>query len=115
MDMQLLYIFNLFSFVGVIGLLFYTVLERAKNSEKENKYDRQSDKLDRLERHVYELEEKLAKMAPTLSNDEIKDQIIMMYQEGKDPMYIEKALDVSRAKIEMVVKFHKLKEKREKS
>jgi transposase-like protein len=114
MDMQLLYIFNLFSFVGVIGLLFYLVLERAKRLEKESKYDRQSDKLDRLERHIYELEEKLAKSTPAISKDEVKDQIITMYNEGKDLMFIEKALDVSRAKIEMVLKFHKLREKREK-
>ena len=114
MDMQLLYIFNLFSFVGVIGMLFYLVLERAKNSAKENKYDRQSDKLDRLERYVYELEENLVSTTPSVSKEELKDKIISMYEAGDDLMYIEKALDISRAKIEMVLKFHKLKEKREK-
>ncbi len=112
--MQLLYIFNLFSFVGVIGMLFYLVLENAKNSAKENKYDRQSDKLDRLERYVYELEENLVKTTPSVSKDELKDKIIAMYEAGDDLMYIEKSLDISRAKIEMVLKFHKLKEKRAK-
>ncbi len=113
--MQLLYIFNLFSFVGVIGMLFYLVLESAKSRAKENKYDRQSDKLDRLERYVYELEEKFAHTTPSFSKDELKNKIISMYEAGDDLMYIEKALDVSRAKIEMVLKFHKLKEKKEKS
>ncbi|MCH9739428.1 MAG: hypothetical protein K0U38_01115 [Epsilonproteobacteria bacterium] len=110
--MELLYIFNLFSFVGVIGILFYIILEKGKQTEKDDKYERQSDKLDRLEQYVYELEEKLSSSTPSNAKEELKEKIIKMYEEGEDLMYIEKALDVSRAKIEMVLKFHQLKAKR---
>ena len=72
MDVELLYIFNLFSFVGVIGILFYIILERAKDTDKEEKYDRQSDKLDRLEEYVYELEERLQGDRSSVSAEELK-------------------------------------------
>ncbi len=114
MEMQLLYIFNLFSFVGVIGILIYLLLERTKQQVKEHRYDRQSDKLDQLERHVYELEERLAELTPQSSDNATKDKIIQMYESGDDLMYIQDALGVSRAKIEMVLKFYKLRQKREK-
>lgn len=114
MGMELLYVFNLFSFVGVIGILFYIVLERAKNADKEDKYDRQSDKLDRLEQYVYELEERLQGQKSSVTAEELKNKIIKMYEEGQDLMYIEHALGVPRAKIEMVLKFHQLREQRAK-
>ena len=110
--MELLYIFNLFSFVGVIGILFYIIIERTKNEGKEEKYERQSDKLDRLEEYVYELEERLQGERSSVSAEELKSKIIKMYNDGHELMYIEQALSVPRAKIEMVLKFHQLKEKR---
>ena len=112
--MELLYIFNLFSFVGVIGILFYIIVERTKNKDKEERYERKLDKLDRLEEYVYELEERLQGDRPSVSSEELKAKIIKMYEEGRDLMYIEQALGVPRAKIEMVLKFHKLREKRAK-
>jgi len=115
MEMQLLYVFNLFALVGVVGILIYLVVEYGKNQAKDRHYDRQLDKLDRLERHVYELEERLAEASPSVGRNDLKEKIIAMYEAGDDLMYIEDALDVSRAKIEMVLKFHQLRQKREKN
>lgn len=109
--MALLYVFNLFSFIGVVGILFYLIIEHTRNAPKADKYDRQSDKLDRLERYVYELEQRLQSHEISLSEEELRAKIIKMYDEGKELMYIEQALEVPRAKIDMVLKFHKFNQK----
>jgi len=111
MDMQLLYVFNLFSFVGVIGMLFYLIIAKAREDELKDSVEILESKMTSLQNYVYECEERL-NVNKSSSQDEIKEKIIELYKDGKDLMVIENALGVPRAKIEMVLKFHKLKEER---
>ena len=107
---QLQFLFSLFSFLGVVGILFYIILEKSKGEEDNEKQELLEEKFGRLEQYVYELEERLD-TKPSSSNEEIKQKIIEMYEEGKDLFVIENSLDVPRPKIEMILKFHKLREK----
>ena len=111
MEMQLLYVFNLFSFVGVIGMLFYLIIAKAREDELTDTVEVLESKMNSIQNYVYECEERL-NVSKSSSQDEIKEKIIELYKDGKDLMVIENALDVPRAKIEMVLKFHKLKEER---
>ena len=108
---QLQFLFSLFSFIGVIGILIYLILERSKADIKADRLELFESRVVSLQDYVYELEERL-ESNKKLTQDEIKDQIIEMYEAGKDLMVIENSLDVPRAKIEMVLKFHKLKTER---
>ena len=109
---QLQFIFSLFSFVGLIGILFYMVFEKSKSDEKAYKIDVLELKVSSLQDYIYDLDERIAlNKAP--EQNEVKQKIIEMYEEGKDFMVIENTLNIPRAKIEMVVKFHKLKIKNE--
>jgi predicted phage tail protein len=108
---ELQFIFSLFSFVGVIGILFYIVLSKEKVEKQADIVEILEHKIESLQNYLYELEERInINKAP--AQDEIKKQIIEMYEEGKEILLIENTLDVPRAKIEMVVKFHKLQEER---
>ena len=109
---QLQFIFSLFSFVGLIGILFYMVFEKAKSDEKSYKIEVLELKVSSLQDYVYDLDERI-EAHKTPEQNEIKQTIIEMHEEGKEFMVIENALNVPRAKIEMVVKFHELKIKNE--
>lgn len=108
---QLQFIFSLFSLVGVVGILFYMVFEKSKADEKIDQIELLESKVDSLQDYVYELEERISQNKTANQND-IKQKVIDMYNEGKDLMVIENALDVPRAKIEMILKFYKLQEER---
>lgn len=107
---QLQFIFSLFSFVGVIGILFYIIIQKTKDDNVHEKHELLQEKVERLEQYVYELEERLDSR-PSSSNEEIKAKIIEMYEDGKDLFLIENTLDIPRPKIEMILKFYKLREK----
>ena len=107
---ELQFIFSLFSFVGVVGILFYIIWEKSKGEQSNEQQELLEEKVERLEHYVYELEERLD-TTPTTSNEEIKQKIIAMYEDGKDLLVIENALDIPRPKIEMILKFYKLREK----
>jgi len=111
MDMQLLYVFNLFSFVGVIGILFYIVISKTKMENQEESIELLESNVESLQNYIYELEERI-ELNKTPAQDEIKKKIIEMYEDGKEILLIENTLDVPRAKIEMVLKFYKLQTER---
>jgi len=105
------FIFSLFSFVGVIGILVYILLAKSKIENFEDQIDILEHKLSSLQDYIYEFEERVA-LNKTLDQDEVKKKIIEMYEDGKEVLLIENTLDVPRAKIEMVLKFHKLQVER---
>ena len=107
---ELQFIFSLFSFVGVVGILFYIILEKSKAEQDNEEQELLEEKVGRLEHYIYELEERLD-TTPTASNQKIKEKIIAMYEDGKDLLVIENALDIPRPKIEMILKFYKLRKK----
>jgi len=104
---QLQVIFSLFSFVGVIGILFYIILEKAKQDERNERIELLEEKVISLKNYIYKFEEELEeKEVP--EDDNVKEKIIALYEEGKDLSLIENTLNIPRAKIEMVLKFHNL-------
>ena len=104
---QLQFLFALFSFVGVIGILFYIILEKAKTDENNERIDKLEEEIRGLKDYVYKCEERLEeKEEPAVEN--MKEKIIALYEEGADIMLIENALNIPKAKIEMVLKFHSL-------
>jgi hypothetical protein len=107
---QLQFIFSLFSFVGVIGILFYLILSKAKIDEHADSIEILEQKVLSLHDYIYELEERI-EVEKTPEQHELKQKIIEMFEDGKDLMVIENSLDVPRAKIEMILKFHKLQKK----
>ena len=104
---QLQFLFALFSFIGVIGILFYIILEKARAEEKNALIEHLEEELVALKNYVYKPEEHLDKNAE-LEVESIKEKIIALYEEGADIALIENALNIPKAKIEMVVKFHNL-------
>jgi len=108
---ELQIIFSLFSFVGVIGILFYIILNKTKVENQADRVEILVDKIESLQNYVYELEEHIS-THKTSGQDEVKQKIIEMYEDGKEVLLIENTLDVPRAKIEMVLKFHKLQVER---
>lgn len=92
---QLQFLFALFSFVGVVGILFYIILEKAKRDEMDVRI------------RILEKEDKTIKNEAPKAED-MKEKIIALYEEGADIMLIEDALNIPKAKIEMVLKFHTL-------
>ena len=111
MDMQLLYVFNLFSFVGVIGILFHIIISKTKLENQEESIELLESNVESLQNYIYELEERI-ELNKTPAQDEIKKKIIEMYEEGKEILLIENTLNVPRAKSEMVLKFYKLQTER---
>ena len=108
---ELQIIFSLFSFVGVIGILFYILIAKTKIENLEESIEILDHKIISLQDYIYELEERIdANKTP--EQDELKKRIIEMYEDGKDVFLIENTLDVPRAKIEMVLKFYKLQTER---
>lgn len=104
-------IFSLFSVIAVIGIIFYMLTERTKMEELEENIDITNHQLTSLQDYVYQLEERLQSNKKD-NSDELKKRIIEMYEDGKDVLLIENTLNVPKAKIEMILKFHKLKTER---
>jgi predicted transcriptional regulator len=108
---ELQVIFSLFSFVAVIGIIFYILIAKTKIENLEDGIEILDHKLTSLQDYIYELEERVD-TNKTPEQDELKKRIIEMYEDGKDVLLIENTLDVPRAKIEMVLKFYKLQTER---
>ena len=108
---ELQVVFSLFSFVAVIGIIFYTLIAKTKIENLEENVEVLEHNLASLQDYIYELEERID-TNKTPAQDELKKKIIKMYEDGKDVLLIENTLDVPRAKIEMVLKFHKLQTER---
>ncbi|RUM68349.1 MAG: hypothetical protein DSZ07_06825 [Sulfurovum sp.] len=108
---ELQVIFSLFSFVAVIGIIFYILIAKTKIENLEESIEGLDYKLTSLQDYIYELEERI-NSNKTPAQDELKKKIIEMYEDGKDVLLIENILDVPRAKIEMVLKFYKLQTER---
>ncbi|CAA6802486.1 MAG: Unknown protein [uncultured Sulfurovum sp.] len=104
---QLQFLFALFSFVGVIGILFYIILEKAKAEEKSERIEQLEEEVIALKDYLYKREERLENKGE-VELESVKEKIIALYEEGADIMLIENALNVPKAKIEMVLKFHNL-------
>ena len=105
---QLQFLFSLFAFVGVIGILFYLILAKAKSDEQSDRVEILGLKVNSLQDYLYEIDERV-EAGKKPEESAIKQQIIEMYREGKELMVIENAVDVPRAKIEMIIKFYELK------
>jgi len=119
---QLQFIFSLFSFVGVVGILLYIIFERANRESNDEYIGHLRDELISLKEYVYksekdddkkeeeeteEAEKEEAKTEePVVEN--MKEKIIALYEEGADITLIEDSLNIPKAKIEMVLKFHHL-------
>lgn len=110
--MELLYIFTLFSFIGVVGILIYIVFEKGMAQHKADSLEVLELKVASLQEYIYELEERM-NINKTPLEERIKEKIIEMYEEGKELMVIENALNVPRAKIEMILKFYNMNVKKE--
>ena len=105
---QLQFIFSLFSFIGVIGILFYIILNRAKEEETQERIAILEENIYSLKDYIYKFEEKLEEK--NKPNDEnLKEKIIELYEAGKAISIIEASLNVPKAKIEMILKFHNIK------
>jgi len=104
---QLQFIFSLFSFVGVVGILFYIILERAKREEQDALVDALRDEVIALKKSVYQSEKDEDKREET-DDENTKEKIVALYEEGADVMLISNALKVPQATVEMVLKFHHL-------
>jgi len=104
---QLQFVFSLFSLVGVIGILFYIILTKAKREEVSDKVDELEAEVTSLKAYIEGYEKRLEDEAEA-EPENIKEQIIALYEQGVDIVKIENSLNVPRAKIEMVLKFHNL-------
>ncbi len=106
---QLQFIFSLFSFVGVVGILFYIILERAKQEERKEELEHLEEKITSLQEYVHKLEEQQEESREPVEEENLKEKIIALYEDGKELSLIEDRLNIPKAKIEMVLKFHNLK------
>lgn len=104
---QLQFVFALFSFIGVIGILFYMILEKAKVDEHKEQIDALEHEVATLKEYVYTYEKHLEVKEETVSMSP-KEQIVALYEDGVDIVEIENRLKLPKAKIEMVLKFHNL-------
>ena len=105
---QLQFLFALFSFVGVVGILFYIILEKAKRDEMDLRIRILEKELISLKDSFSEEKEDEAINNEAPKAEDMKEKIIALYEEGADIMLIEDALNIPKAKIEMVLKFHTL-------
>jgi len=104
---QLQFIFSLFSFVGVVGILFYLIMQKTKIDKLQEKVEVLEEDLLLLKEEFYNpLETTVEKQE--VENENTKEKIIELYEQGADVMLIENALNVPKATIEMVIKFHEM-------
>ncbi len=106
---QLQFIFSLFSFIGIVGILFYLIIAKVKIDEQQKSLELLEAKVVKLQNIIEELEEKIKEEEEVPEEENMKQKIIALYEEGKDLVEIEEILNIPRAKIEMVLKFHNLK------
>jgi len=104
---QLQFIFSLFSFVGVIGILFYIILERAKREGQDALIDALRVEVIALKKSVYQ-SDKDEEVIEEADVDNMKEKIVALYEGGTDVMLISNTLKVPQATVEMVLKFHQL-------
>jgi hypothetical protein len=104
---QLQFIFSLFSFVGVVGILFYMILERAKREEQERYIGHLRDELISLKEYLYQSKEEVKETEESMVEN-MKEKIIALHEKGEDVAFIENNLNIPKATIEMVLKFHHL-------
>jgi hypothetical protein len=98
--MEFLYIISIFSLIGFLVITGYLFWKYTYETSSENEYlELLEDRVSHLEHYIYELEEKLSPLS-----QEIKEQIIQMYKDGKTLTVIENALKIPKTKIEMVLK-----------
>jgi len=101
--------FSLFSFVGVVGILFYMILERSKREERDRYLGHLRDELISLKEYVYHSKEEVKEAEePVVENENMKEKIIALHEKGADVAFIENSLNIPKATIEMVLKFHHL-------
>jgi hypothetical protein len=90
---------SIFSLIGFLSVVVYLLLEKNREIKNNDKLEILKDRLERLEEYVYELELKV--LTP---DSKLKENIIKMYRDGKDILFIENALKIPRPKIEMILK-----------
>lgn len=101
------FVFSLFSLVGVIGIIFYLILQKTKSEKLYQKIDELEDEIVILKNHIERTQAtNNEKPEPNSQNESMKEKIIELYEQGVDTMLIENQLNVPRATIEMVLKFH---------
>lgn len=104
---QLQFIFSLFSLIGLIGILFYLILDKAKLDKYIEKVDELEDEIVTLKDYIDHLgQDKVEKVE--INTENTKEKIIELYEQGEDILSIEKHLNIPRATIEMVLKFHNM-------
>jgi len=103
------FVFSLFSLIGVIGIIFYLILQKAKSEKLFYKIEDLEDEIILLKNQLKNSEYKTTKNETTPLNtnpDSTKEQIITLYEQGLDTLTIENQLNVPKATIDMVLKFH---------
>jgi len=105
---QLQFLFSIFSFIGVIGVIFYTILTKAKQDAQEEQVEFLKEKVIELRDYIIQMQEE-EEEEQDASEETLKEKIINLYEGGKSLSIIEESLGVPRAKIEMVLKFHNIK------
>jgi hypothetical protein len=102
-------IFSLFSFVGVVGILFYLILQKTKSQRLEEKVEELEEEIRLLKEHANDTNEtNSTKPQSNANNESVKEKIIELYEQGADAMLIENRLGVPKATIDMVLKFHEM-------
>jgi len=97
--MEIFFTISVFSLIGFLSVVVYLLLEKNREIGDNDRLEVLKDRLGRLEEYVYELELKV--LTP---DSKLKENIIRMYKEGKDIIFIENALKIPRPKIEMILK-----------
>ncbi len=106
---QLQFLFSIFSFIGVIGISFYLIFTKAKQDEQQESVGFLEAKVLELQNRIEALNENLKKEEESPKEKNMKQKIIALHEERKDLETIEELLNIPRAKIEMVLKFHNIK------
>jgi hypothetical protein len=106
------FVFSLFSLVGVVGIIFYLILQQTKLEKLHQKIEDLEDEMVILKDYTHHLKIKKSEQPQSISNntsshnESTKEKIIALYEQGVDTISIENQLNVPRATIEMVLKFH---------
>lgn len=105
---ELQFIFSLFSFVGVVGILFYLILAKAKQDEMKIQIAYLQKELNSLKSSSEDDLITITEESTETNVESMREKIIGLYEEGVDVALIEEAVNVPKAKIEMVLKFHNI-------
>lgn len=101
------FLFSLFSFVGVVGILFYLILQKTKADKLQTKVEALEEDLVLLKEEFYHPLEATVEKKP-VENDSSKEKIIELYEQGANINAIANSLNIPKATIEMVIKFHEM-------